>query len=204
MKRVLQSSWFVALMGCVVYLATTAALLRPDHFAGAQVVKTEVAFSPSTDPSWKFRNPEFEQWVRELKAERQALDTREQQLRELQSRLEAEHREILSITQTVHQLQAEFDRTVVRLREQELENLKHQSKVITGMSADGAALMLREMPDDQMVRTLYTLKPDRAGSILDALSKMGQTDAKRAAEAAERLRQVLLLETKTARSSAAN
>jgi flagellar motility protein MotE (MotC chaperone) len=59
------------------------------------------------------------------------------------------------------------------------------------MTPEGAATMLYEMPEDQMVRALFSLKPDNAGLILEALSKQGKEQAKRAANATDRLRTVL-------------
>jgi flagellar motility protein MotE (MotC chaperone) len=51
--------------------------------------------------------------------------------------------------------------------------------------------MLTEMPDDDAVKILFTMKTDEASLILDALSKTGQPQAKRAAQLTERLHQVL-------------
>ena len=201
MVRLLQSSWAVALLGCILYLATTAALLRPGQFAAARAAVQQVKTSPDTDPSWRFRNPEFEQWVEELKREKEGLALREQQLRELQTRLDAERAEILAVTQTVHQLQMEFDKGVVRLKEQELDNLKRQTKIVGAMSPEGAAAMLNEMPEDEIVGILFTLKPEAASTLLDTLSKMGKSEAKRAATLAERLRLVLPPSPGAARST---
>ncbi|HLH53397.1 MAG TPA: hypothetical protein VKY92_07260 [Verrucomicrobiae bacterium] len=191
MSRILKSSWTVGLAGGLIYLATTAALLRPGRFETAAIAVEESTTSASNEPSWNFRNPEFEQWVEELKREREAVAQRAQQLQELQKRLEAERQEILTVTQTVHQLQADFDKNVVRIKEQQLDNLKRQTKIIASMSPEGAAAMLNEMPEDQTVGVLFMLKPEAASSILDTLSKMGKTEAKRAAELTERLRSVL-------------
>jgi flagellar motility protein MotE (MotC chaperone) len=183
LTRLLQSRWVVPLIGGLLYLATTAALIRPQQIAEALPPPT-TKLSSNNEPSWKFRNPEFEQIVEELRQEKQNLATREQQL-------QAERQELLAITQTVHQLQVDFDKGVVRLKEQEVENLKRQSKIISGMTPEGAATMLYEMPEDQMVRALFSLKPDNAGLILEALSKQGKEQAKRAANATDRLRTVL-------------
>jgi flagellar motility protein MotE (MotC chaperone) len=190
MLRLLKSSWTVALAGGLLYLATTAALIRPGQFERPAAI-SESPVSPKDDPSWNFRNPEFEQWVEELKREREALAQRSQQLQELQKRLESERQEILSVTQTVHQLQMDFDKNVVRIKDQELENLKRQTKIVASMSPEGAAAMLNEMPEEQTVGVLFMLKPDAASLILDTLSKMGKTEAKHAAQLTERMRLVL-------------
>jgi flagellar motility protein MotE (MotC chaperone) len=190
MTRLLKSRWAVPLIGGLLYLATTAALIHPEQLAEG-LPAPGIKASSNNEPSWKFRNPEFEQVVEELRQERQNLAAREQQLKELETRLQAERQELFTVTQTVHQLQAVFDKGVVRLKEQEVENLKRQSKVISGMNPESAATMLYEMPEDQMVRALFALKPDNAGLILEALSKLGKDQAKRAANAADRLRTVL-------------
>ncbi len=203
MGPLLKSPWVIALTGGLLYLATTAALFRPGQFESL-ATPVEAAVSTSDSPSWSFRNPEFEQWVEELKHEREALAQRAQQLQELQTRLEAERQEILTVTQTVHQLQMEFDKNVVRIKTQELDNLKRQVKVVGGMSPEGAAAMLNEMPEDQTVAVLFMLKPDASSIILDTLSKMGKTEARRAAQLTEKMKLVLPPPASSTRPDASN
>ena len=196
MIRIFQSAWFVALAGCVLYLSTTVVVLNPSKFAGVQFTNPD--FSAEDDPSWRFRNPEFNQWVAQIQSEKQNLDLREQQLNELQTRLNAELQEISAVTQTVVQLQGSFDQNVVRFKAQEIDNVKHQAKLIAAMSPEGATAMLNEMPDDDAVKILFTMKTDEASLILDALSKKGEPQAKRAAQLTQRLQQVLSPATTTA------
>jgi len=187
--RLLQSSWFVALLGCLLYLATTLLLLNPDKFAGARPVVVER--SADDDPSWKFKNPEFDQWIAQIKQEKDALAAREQQLTDWQTRLDAERQDISSVTQAVAQLQAQFDQNVVRFRVSEADNVKHQAKLIAAMSPDGAAALFDNMPDADAVRILFSMNTDQASLILDTMSKMGKPEAKRAATLTEWMRQVL-------------
>jgi flagellar motility protein MotE (MotC chaperone) len=189
MIRVFQSGWFVALVGCGLYWATTVFVLGPSQFAGAQFIKPD--YSADDDPSWRFRNPEFDQWVAQIQTAKEKLDLRQQQLNELQTRLNAELQEISTVTQTVYQLQSNFDQNVIRFNAQESDNVKHQAKLISAMSPEGAVAMLSQMSDDDVVRILFAMKPDQASQIFDALSKMGDAGAKRAAQLTERLRQVL-------------
>jgi len=196
MMRIFQSSWLTVFLGCLLYLGTTAGLLRPKRFAGMQLVSSE--YSTEEDPSWRFKNPEFDQWVAQIKDEREALAVREQQLNEWQTRLDAERQEISTITQTVARLQTDFDRNVIRFRAQEADNVKRQAKLIAAMTPPGATSMLNEMPDDDVVRILYTMKTDEASLILDYLSKAGKAEAKRAADLTARLHQVLPLATNAA------
>jgi len=92
-------------------------------------------------------------------------------------------------------LQRDFDKNVIRIKDQEVENLKRQAKVMSGMSADGAANLISQMPEDDAVRILFTMKPDEASPILETLGKMGKSEARRAALVTEQLRRTLPPET---------
>jgi len=200
MIRILQSSWLTALLGCLLYLGTTLALFRPDQFAAAHLIPADR--SATDDPSWKFKNPEFDQWIAQMKDEKEALAVREQHLTDWQSRLDAERQEISTVTQTVARLQADFDQNVVRFRAQETDNVKHQAKLMAAMSPGGAAAMFAEMADDDVVRILFTMKIDEASAILDTMSKQGKPEAQRAATLTGRLHQVLPLATNAVSAAA--
>lgn len=189
MTRFLQSGWFVALLGCFLYLGTTIFVLSPSKFAGARIARPD--YSADDDPSWRFRNPEFDDWVAQIQNEKQRLALREEQLDQWQTRLTTELQEISTVTQTVDQLQSQFDQAVVRFSAQQQDNVRHQAKLISAMSPDDAVAMMNQMPDDDVVRILFIMKPDQASAILDALTKMGPSQAKRAALLTERLHQVL-------------
>lgn len=189
MTRLLQSGWFVALLGCALYLATTVFVLSPSKFAGAKFIKPD--YSAEDDPSWRFRNPEFDDWVAQIQDEKQKLALREEQLNQWQTRLTTELQEISTVTQTVDQLQSQFDNDVVRFTAQQEDNVKRQAKLISAMSPDDAVAMMDQMPDGDVVRILFTMKADQASAILDAFTKMGPAQARRAALITESLRQVL-------------
>jgi flagellar motility protein MotE (MotC chaperone) len=193
MIRTLQSSWVTALVGCLIYLAVTIVLLNPSHIQITVPAIQETAVANQSDdlPSWKFRNPEFEQWNAEMRREKESMALREQQLQDLQTRLESDRHELMVVTQTVYQLQSEFDRNVVRIKDQESENLKRQAKVMAAMSPEGAAGLINEMSDEDATRILFTMKPDEASQVLEAMSKTGHAGAKRAATITEQLRRTL-------------
>ena len=188
MIRILQSSWFTAALGCLLYLGTTAAVLTPSKFAAFKPPAPD--YSAENDPSWKFRNPEMDQWLSQIKSEREKLDLRQEQLDELQTRLNTEMQELSAATQTVSQLQQNFNQSVISFGTQELQNIKHQTKLLSEMTPQGAIALLDQMPDDDAVRILFTMKDDVASLILETWSKGGRAEAKRAAELTEKLRQI--------------
>lgn len=181
----------VVLVGGLLYFGTTFALLTPAHFAGARAQPTMVRYAPGDDPSWRFRNPEFDQLVDELRREKDALALRQQELQELQTRLDAERQELNAATQMVHQLQVQFDNSLIKFKAQEIENLKKQLKVIASMSPEGVAAMMNEMPDEDVVKLLSMMKADEAGAALDAMSRSGSAGAKRTASLTEKMRRVV-------------
>jgi flagellar motility protein MotE (MotC chaperone) len=192
MKRILQSPWAAVLAGSLLYLVTTFILLRTGTIAPAPPPADPAG---GDGPSWKFKNPEFDQWVTQMKTEKEALAAREQQLSEWQARLDAERQEITTVTQTVARLQADFDRNVVRFTSQQADNVKRQAKLIAAMTPEGSAAMLKEMADDDVVRILFTMKTDQASLILDTMSKLGKAEARRAAILTERMHQILPVST---------
>ena len=200
MGHFLKSSTGVALIGALLFLTTTAALLRPGQLE-LPVPAAEGPREANDDPSWNFKNPELQQWIEEIKREKDNLAQRAQQLQELQKRLDAEREEILAVTQAVHQLQMDFDKDVVRVKAQEMDNLKRETKIVSSMSPEGAAAMLNEMPENQTLAVLCMIKPDIASPILDTMSKMGTAEAKRAAELTARMQRVLLPAAATAKPS---
>lgn len=188
--RLLQSPWMAGLLGGLLYLGTTLALFKPHgtlHGTSAAALKHFV----NNEVSWRFHNPEFDQWVSELRQEKDALALREQQLNELQTRIEVERLELTTVTQQVAQLQADFDRNVIRFKSQEAENVKRQAKLLNAMTPETAAAMLAEMSDDEVVRLLFVMKNDQVSTLLETMSKAGKAETKRATLLTERLRLVL-------------
>ena len=179
-------------LGGLLFFATTAALLKPSQLPVPESAPTgKIARAGDNEPSWKFRNPEMDQWIQEIQREKDALNLREQQLKDFETRLNAERQELSVVTQAVSLMQSDFDKNVVRLNSQDAENLKRQAKLVSAMSPEGAAATLNEMGDDDIVRLLFTMKADDASIALDTLSKMGKDQAKRAATIIERMRRAL-------------
>jgi len=180
------------LLGGLLFFGTTAALLKPSQLPAAPVaVVSDVAHVGNNEPSWKFSNPEMDQWIQEIKQEKEALTIREQQLKDLETRLNAQRQELSIVTQSVSQMQSDFDKNVVRLNAQDSDNLKRQAKLLSSMTPEGAAATLSEMNDDDVVRILFTMKADDASVALDTLSKSGKGQAKRAANIIERMRKTI-------------
>ncbi|HEX3988054.1 MAG TPA: hypothetical protein VHZ30_01405 [Verrucomicrobiae bacterium] len=167
------------LLGMVVFWKPP---VMPQGDASAAVTSVQ------TGPSWEFTNPEADQLVAELKSERAAVKKREQDLDELAKRLAVEQTEVNQATQSVHQLQLDFDKNVVRIKEEETANLKKLAKVYSAMSPESAAKVFTEMEDQAVIKIMVFMKDSDTAAVLEALAKNGQPEAKRVAGLSESLR----------------
>ena len=145
--------------------------------------------------SWDFFNPEVDRLIAELGAEKKAVSTRQEQLNELSTGLEAERTELNIILQSMHRMQKDFDRNVVRVREEEAANLKKLAKVYANMTPEGAAAIIKQMEDDQIVKFMVFMKEGETAPLLETFAKLGEPEAKRAAAISERLRTAIFRNT---------
>jgi flagellar motility protein MotE (MotC chaperone) len=192
MIRILQNKWVAIGIGALAFALTTWLCLQPQKrlrqaAAALRATKTTAAAIPAA-PSWLFQNPELNQLLAEVKDERETLRVRATQLDELEARLNAERQEICTVTQTVARLRKELDLAISRVAEEEVANLKKLAKVYATMSPAGAARILKEMDDEQVVKILALMKESESAPILEGLGQGDKQDVKRAATLSNRLR----------------
>jgi flagellar motility protein MotE (MotC chaperone) len=185
----LTSHWTAAICGAVLYLLGTVVFWKPPTLPPASAsAETAGGASVPNGPSWEFTNPEADQLIAELKDERAALKKREQQLSDLAVRLAAEQTEVNQATQSVHQLQMDFDKNVVRIQEEETGNLKKLAKVYAEMSPESAAKVFTEMDDQSVIKIMVFMKDSETAAVFEAIAKTSAAEAKRVAALSESLR----------------
>lgn len=185
------------LLGTISYLAVTAFLIMGSKDLQKPSKPEAVQAHSNRGASWDFFNPDVDRLINELQLEKKSLAAREQQLNELAVRLQAERAELNQVTQAVHQLQREFDRNVVRVKEEEEANLKRLAKVYATMTPEGAGRILKQFQDDDIVKLLVFMKDGDSALLLEGLAKGSEADAKRAARISERLRTAISSEPKS-------
>jgi flagellar motility protein MotE (MotC chaperone) len=189
--KILQTKWMATIIGVVLYCAVTWFCLQPSKIVEERqrqlnaVVEAELQ---KVQPSWAFKNPELDQALAEIKMERDALHQRQLQLDELEKRLAIERAEIYSATQAVFKLQTELDRVVLRIKDDEVTNVKKLSKIYTAMAPENAARIFKEMEDEQVVKILAMMKEGETSVILENMGAGDREAAKRAATISNRLR----------------
>lgn len=191
MKRIFTAHWFVALAGALAYLGTTFFCFSTTQFTAPPRSETEENEHTGPVESWVFHNPEVDRMVEELRREKESLTLREQQMKDLETRLTIERQELGVITDVMDRVQRELDETILRIKQEETPNLKKLAKIHAAMSAEGSANILKEQTDAEVLKVLYYLKPAETGPILEAFGNLGKAEAQRAAQLTERLRRSL-------------
>ncbi len=196
--KFLQSGWVICLIGCVSYLGCTLAFLNPAKIQPVQAAEHGSEGGEArenvpvlTGPSWEFNNPEVDQIIAELRSEKAALTEKSKLLKEMETRLRADQRDLMTATQAVYRLQTEFDKNVTRVREEETANLKRLAKLYATMTPEGAANVMRHLGDEQLMKILVNMKESETAPVLELMSRKSPEDAKRVADLSDRLRLVL-------------
>lgn len=172
-------------LGTVVFLGATVLFWQKPALPVRKNFETIVQ---AVGPSWDFNNPEADQLIGELKIEKKAVDERQQQLDDLATRLNTERAELGQVIQSVRQLQAEFDKAVLRVKDDETGNLKKLAKVYAAMSPDVAASILEQLDNQAIVKIMIFLKDGESAAILESMAKKGDEAARRTAQISEQIR----------------
>jgi flagellar motility protein MotE (MotC chaperone) len=191
MKKMLTSAWMIVVISAVVYFGATVAFWKTPVRARQPVAQDATAAAAAAakfGPSWEFTNPEADQLMSDLKTEKAALAKKEKDLNDLGARLQAERTELDTVAQNVKQMQADFDQNVVRIKDEEVANLKKLAKVYADMAPDSAATILAQMDDAAIVKIMVYMKEAETAAVFESMSKKNDAQAKRTANLSERLR----------------
>lgn len=190
MNKLLTSGWLVPVLGCMLYLGTSFALFDTSHIKVRTAPQDHDGQedNPLKSTPWDFNVPEVDLMIRDLQAEKERLAAREADLEALAARIEAERRELTTVTQQVGQLQAEFNRIVTYVKEQEQANQRKLARTYAAMAPEDAGIILLEMDDDRIVRLLMFMSEEEMAKILAVFARSTPENARRAALLSERLR----------------
>jgi flagellar motility protein MotE (MotC chaperone) len=185
MNKLLAHHWISAPIGAVIYLIATFLFWQKPVLPARH---NSEALVQAVGPSWDFNNPEADQLIAELKIEKKSVEQRQQQLDDLATRLNTERAELGQVIQSVRQLQGEFDKAVLHVKDDETGNLKKLAKVYADMAPDSAASVLEQMDNEAIVKIMIFLKDAETAAILEAMTKKGGNAARRTAQISEQIR----------------
>ncbi len=185
--KLLASNWVAPVLALVLYLATTAAILKQTELTVTLPKKAEHPVVKAV-LLWDASSPEVDQMIDHLRKEKEEMAARQKELAELTETLDRQRAELNQATQLVVRLQRQLEENLTRVKEDEQQNLKKLAKVYAGMSPDGAAGIVKNMQDAEAAKLMMVMKDAETGPILEALSKLGPGEAKRAAVISDKLR----------------
>lgn len=191
--KMLASPWVLALLGGVMSIVTTVALLVPAVSGIAPPARVHEAQIELPPRLWSFKTEAMDSLFKELAVEREKLATEQKNALAQQTQTAAEAAELEKKRLEIKALRDEINQRVVEIEVQEVKNLKTLAQTYSVMNPGAAVAILREMDENSAVKILATMKVDRVGPILGEMAKSGdrpgeETMARRAARISDKLR----------------
>ena len=191
--KMLTSGWGIAFIAMLLNIGTTLAMLLPAIAALQDPAIDIPEKTPMTERMWGFKTEAVDELIKELKSEREKLDTDQKGVLAVQSQNAAEREELEKVRAEIVAMRAEIDGQVVQIQEQELKNLKTVAQTYSAMNPSAVVTIFREMDENMSVKVLSFMKADKVGPILGEMSKVvdaasGESMAKRAARITDKLR----------------
>ncbi|MFW5883383.1 MAG: MotE family protein [Verrucomicrobiota bacterium] len=194
MNKLLRSFWVVAGAALVINLACIGGLIlmRLDEIVVLPPPSIdEMADEEIPRTYWSFSTSEIDKLVTELGERRNDLSGRTQTVETMEARLQFEMDELFRLRDEIELRQKELDATVLRIKEDEVANLKTLAKTYSEVDAEAAVKIFQEMEDSLVAKILALMKTKEVGKIFEAMAEMPDPDgiqAKRAARLSELLR----------------
>ncbi len=199
----LKSSWFLALLGIVLGIGTTAGviLMNQEDLLTTPTHAAPKAPVPANAPrDWVFWTDEINKLALDLKDEREALEQREKEIEAFEKRVAGEREELRKVRAELDVMRREVIDNIPKIEASEKQNVKNLAKTYSTMKPQDAVSVMRELDDSSVVKILASMKADVVGTIFQEMAKAKDNDgtlAVRAARLSEQLR-LVQSETKTA------
>ena len=200
--KLLTSAWGIAIIGMLLNIGTTLLMIVP-AIAALQDTYVEIPEkTPMTARMWGFKTDAVDELIKELKNERDKLESEQKGVLAVQSQNAADREELTKVRAEIQGMRDEIDAMVVEIQEQELKNLKTLATTYSTMNPPDVVAIFRELDENMSVKVLSFMKPDRVGPILGAMAKAqdgstGESMAKRAARITDKLRLLKPLKKET-------
>lgn len=140
---------------------------------------------------WDFWTLEIDNLAGELRADRAALDQREEALAAREARLDAEAAELARVRQELEALRTSIAERVYEIQQAEEKNLKNLALTYSNLTPKAALAILNQLDEPTVVKLLALMKPEVSAALFEQMGQAALTDpqmARRAATLSERLR----------------
>lgn len=191
--KLLTSPWGIALLGGLLNLFLTTAMILPEL---GRLAKPGLVFPEKTALAprlWSFKTDAVNDLITELQTEREKLGADQKSVAMQQAQLVSQRAEIQKVQQEIKTMRDGIEQRVVELQETELKNLKTLAQTYAAMNPPAAVAIFREMDENMVVKIFSFMKADRVGPILGEMAKTPdhageEPMARRAARITDKLR----------------
>jgi flagellar motility protein MotE (MotC chaperone) len=159
----------------------------------AQAREAQAAHAQRGRPEkpWDFWTLEIDNLASELRAQRAALDQRQEALRQQEARLGAEAAELAQLRLELEALRTTITTRIVQIQQDEEKNLKNLALTYSALSPRAALAILNQLDEQTTVKILFLMKPEVTAALFEQMGQAALNDpatARRAAVLSDRLR----------------
>ncbi|MCH2155182.1 MAG: hypothetical protein MK080_04190 [Opitutales bacterium] len=193
---IFRSYWVLALLALIVNVGTfTVAFMNGKSAVMSAWPKPEPVRDPTQKsphvPFWDFSTTQIESLIDDLQAEKTRLEEREMAISKIETRVDAERREVARLKQEIETYQDELIDRITRVEESEARNLKTLADTYTGMPPEMVVSVFEEMDDYFVAKLLSLMNTETVSGIFEQMVARGNNDpakVRRVASLSERLR----------------
>lgn len=170
MKKLLESNLALVTIGSLLYLAVTFGIIMASVGTLKKMKPTQVDpnyIEPVLEgPSWVYVNPDLDELILELKARKEHIKRKEEELKLWELQIHKEMANLRSITNWVQSFQMDLEESANTLTDTEESNIKRLLDLFKSLQPAQTALILEPMTDEKIAKIFRLLKPTDVGPIV--------------------------------------
>ena len=184
--QLIMNKWFAPLLA--MFIVLTMSTLRMYMYLDGVLKRYEQSFYIDTSDYytyWTFHTRELQELIDSLDGKHKELNKREEDLTNLQTRLDNEKKELTEEKMQLEAMRNGLSDVIVQAKDDEMANIKNLASTYAAMNADAVVGILNEMDDNTVVKVLAQMKSDTIGPIFEAMTKVPGQESQMAARIAK-------------------
>ena len=170
MKKFLESNLVLVTIGSLLYLGVTFGIIMASVETFRKMTPKQVDpnhIEPVLEgPSWVYVNPDLDELILELKARKEQIKRKEEELKLWELQIRKEMVNLRSITNRVQSLQMDLEESTHTLTDTEENNIKRLLDLFKSLQPSQTASILEPMTDEKIAKIFRLLKPADVGPIV--------------------------------------
>lgn len=173
--KILTNIWVMGILALIAFAAPMAYLLMTfEPEPPPQTKYDEEVDGASVAALWNAQTSHIEKMVQELKDRQAELDKRAEELNQREERIGNEKQELERIQEDIRAQQQKLDDMVMRISNQEVENLRSQATVFSEMDAEEVVEIFETMENLEVAKILFFMETDIQSEIFTAMVEAGR------------------------------